>query len=130
MKNLLSDRLSQLQGDKTQKQFANIIGVPLTSYTNWLLGISAPKVEHLIKICKATGASSDWLLGLSTHRHTEHAPPDAPLEYGAGRAAEFVECPGCTYLKNQLSTVNQTLHNLSLGRSQPARTSGSKPVKY
>lgn len=132
MKIIISENLRQLRGKVSQAQTANMFGIAQTTYSGWENphAKGSPDASEIVSICKHYGVSSDWLLGLSPHRHIDHAPPPAPVEYGAARAAETSECPGCVYLKAQLATVNQTLHNLSLGRSQPARTSVSGPVKY
>lgn len=57
--------MESLRGKLTQKQFAKLLGVPLTSYTNWVAGISTPKAEAIVLICTKLGVSSDWLLGLT-----------------------------------------------------------------
>ena len=61
-----SERLESLRGTDTQRQFANKIDVPLTSYTNWVLGLRTPNMEAIQKMCSHLGVSADWLLGLST----------------------------------------------------------------
>lgn len=125
-----AQRLNLIRDGKTQKDFAELIGVPLTSYTNWLLGISMPKLEHLHKICKVTGTSSDWLLGLSDNRHGGQSASRS--EYGAGIAAEPrpSHCAECAAKESRIIKLEDTLHNLSLGRSTPARNSVSAPTKY
>jgi transcriptional regulator with XRE-family HTH domain len=64
MKKSFSERLEHLRGDRSQREFAKKIGVPLTSYTNWVLGVSQPKFDNLVSICSTLGVSADWLLGL------------------------------------------------------------------
>lgn len=129
MKDVFISRMREVVAGRDIAEFARSIGFKAETIRRYSNGERTPNGVFLHDFCKATGESSDWLLGLSQHRHTDHAPP-SKLEYGAGLAAEAAECPGCTYLKAQLATVNQTLHNLSLGRSQPVRTSSSGPVKY
>lgn len=129
MNTVFISRILEVIDGRDIAEFARSIGFKAETIRRYSNGERTPNGAFIYDFCKATGVSADWLLGLSTHRHADQAPP-TPVEYGAGRAAESSECPGCAYLKAQLSTVNQTLHNLSLGRSQPARTSGSKPVKY
>lgn len=58
------ERLESLRGDKTQKQFAALIGVPINSYTNWIRGIREPSMNALIQICTRLGVSADWLIGI------------------------------------------------------------------
>ncbi len=63
------DRLESLRGGDSQKDFARKLGIPLTSYTNWVCGTSSPKMEYIVMLCTKLGVSADWLLGLSA------APP-------------------------------------------------------
>ncbi len=65
MQSQFAQRLESLRGSLTQRQFANMLGVPLTSYTNWLAGISTPKIDVVITVCSKLGVSADWLLGLT-----------------------------------------------------------------
>ena len=66
------DRLESLRGSDSQKEFARKLGIPLTSYTNWVGGTSTPKMEYIIQLCTKLGVSADWLLGLSA------SPPAQP----------------------------------------------------
>ena len=66
------DRLESLRGKDSQRDFARKLGVPLTSYTNWVCGTSTPKMEYIIMLCTKLGVSADWLLGLSA------SPPVQP----------------------------------------------------
>lgn len=66
------DRLESLRRGDSQKDFARKLGVPLTSYTNWVCGTSSPKMEYIVMLCTKLGVSADWLLGLST------SPPAQP----------------------------------------------------
>ena len=62
--NVFSERLESLRSG-TQKEFARFLGVPLTSYTNWVANTSSPKAEYIIQVCSKLGVSADYLLGLS-----------------------------------------------------------------
>lgn len=62
--NVFSERLESLRNG-TQKEFARFLGVPLTSYTNWVANTSSPKAEYIIQVCSKLGVSADYLLGLS-----------------------------------------------------------------
>ena len=77
MKKSFGDRLEELRGDLSQRDFAKKIGVPLTSYTNWVLGVSQPKFESIYAICSKLGVSADWLLGLPTA--SSPSIPSAPV---------------------------------------------------
>lgn len=80
----------------TQRDFAKFLGVPLTSYTNWVTGISLPKAEHLVLICSKLGVSADWLLGLS----------DQPCK----TAGHIVHANGSAVAINGNNTVNGNIH--------------------
>ena len=64
--------MESLRGKDSQRDVARKLGVPLTSYTNWVCGTSTPKMEYIIMLCTKLGVSADWLLGLSA------APPAQP----------------------------------------------------
>ena len=68
MKKTFKERLEELQGEKTQKEFARSLGIPLNTYTNWLLHSRRPTMDAIISICTKLGESADWLLGLREQR--------------------------------------------------------------
>lgn len=70
---IFSERVEELRGHRTQKDFAHILGIPLNTYTNWARGVRDPSLEWLVHICSALSVSSDWLLGLDPPRG-DHAP--------------------------------------------------------
>lgn len=70
------DRLIELQGTRTQKEFAKHLEIPLNTYTNWLLHARRPTMDAIISICTTLGVSSDWLLGLSVHQTEDMSHPD------------------------------------------------------
>lgn len=59
------EHLKELQGERTQKEFAALLGIPLNTYTNWLLYQRRPTIDAVISICTRLGVSADWLLGLT-----------------------------------------------------------------
>ena len=61
------DRLESLRGDKSQKQFAASLGLPINTYTNWVRGIREPSMSALINLSTRLGVSSDWLIGIDKH---------------------------------------------------------------
>ena len=73
----LGTRLETLRGEKTQKEFSALCGIPLNTYTNWVRGICEPSASALVKLCTTFGVSSDWLLGLSDERAGGSAAPTA-----------------------------------------------------
>jgi transcriptional regulator with XRE-family HTH domain len=137
MKNKFSARIETLRGTKTQKDFARLLGVPINTYTNWTRGIRMPNCDALANICTQLGVSADWLLGLSDIREGSRAPPPMPsrgLVAADPRGPEYLTapaaCPECAARQQRIDTLLETLHNLSLGRSTPARSSVSAPGKY
>ena len=48
----------------TQKKFAQSLGIPLNTYTNWIRGVRKPDMDAIIKLCTQMSISADWLLGL------------------------------------------------------------------
>ena len=70
----LPARLEQLRGSQTQKAFAERLGLPLNTYTNWVRGINKPLAEQLAKICIECGVTIEWLLGASD----DNAPIKTP----------------------------------------------------
>ena len=62
------DRLIELQGTRTQKEFAKHLEIPLNTYTNWLLHSRRPTMDAIVSICTKLSVSSDWLLGLTEHK--------------------------------------------------------------
>ena len=62
------ERMRELQGERTQKEFANFLGIPLNTYTNWLLYQRRPTIDAVISICTKLGVSADWLLGITDVR--------------------------------------------------------------
>jgi len=65
---MFSTRLEQLraQAQKTQKEFAEFIGVPLRTYANWISGKNKPAILALPTIAQKCGVSVEWILG---HEH-------------------------------------------------------------
>ncbi len=92
----------------TQRQFANKLGVPLTSYTNWVLGLRTPNMEVIQKICSRLSVSADWLLGLST------APP--PIEkrvtMGEESGAYRAVCHECEKKDHELAKKQEHVERL------------------
>ncbi len=68
-----SEKLESLRGDLTQREFAKRLGIPLTTYTNWVAGIRSPSAEAVMSICTQMGVSADWLLGLTDKARNSEA---------------------------------------------------------
>ena len=52
------------ENDLSHAQFAQMIGASEYRLKNWLNNKSKPRGNHLYDICKATGLSCDYLVGL------------------------------------------------------------------
>lgn len=61
----MRERLVELRGESTQADFAGKVGLDPAKLCSYETGASSPSADAIIKICKATGCSADWLLGLS-----------------------------------------------------------------
>lgn len=57
-----TDRLKQVAGDLTAREFAKKCGINTLNAKAYLSGWATPIVEILYKISAATGVSSDWLI--------------------------------------------------------------------
>ena len=95
----IGKRLESLRNGHTQREYAKLLGVPLTSYTNWLKGPSLPKMENIVTICTNLGISSDWLLGLSDQNINGGGVPTVTyhneIDIGEGKTVsrDCMECP-------------------------------------
>lgn len=103
----LGERLESKRGNATQRQFAKLLDIPLTSYTNWINGPSSPKMEHIIKICTRLGVSSDWLLGLSPTGGTPtvNAGSGAAVNIGSGSATAGGDCSKCQLMQAHVRQI-------------------------
>jgi len=115
MKKSFGDRIEELRGDKTQKQFAVLLGIPLNTYTNWTRGIRFPTADAVVKICIQLGVSSDWLLGLD----------DAP-SVPAVKSLEAHE--GESYWKDLCLKQQETISKLTVLLAE-GRASGAGSVR-
>ncbi len=62
----LSERLKKLRGEKTQKEFADFLGMSSRSIiSDWEDGKHSPDLTTLIKIADEFRVSLDWLTGRS-----------------------------------------------------------------
>ena len=48
----------------TIQQFSDLTGVARASISGYIIGTRIPNMDSIIQICKATGKSADWLLGI------------------------------------------------------------------
>lgn len=57
--------------DVTIKEFSDLTGISTTSLFNYEKDLSGPNGFAVYSICKTTGVSSDWLLGLSENMYNK-----------------------------------------------------------
>lgn len=85
------DRLIELQGTRTQKEFAKHLEIPLNTYTNWLLHSRRPTMDAIISICTKMNVSADWLLCLSNDKYEISTHPERCSESEWMRRAMIAE---------------------------------------
>lgn len=59
----LADRLRELIGDQSERNFARIINTSQSTLRS-VLGGTRPSVDFLVAVAKGTNVSVDWLVGL------------------------------------------------------------------
>lgn len=59
----LGNRIKNVRGDKTQKEFAALIGVSRDVLANWEVGRARPSTSDVVVIATAANVSTDYLLG-------------------------------------------------------------------
>lgn len=77
MKKSLGDRLRELRGAESQTAFCLKIQQKQGTYSAWERDEKDPSSSAIALICKATGVSADWLLGLPTA--SSPSIPSAPV---------------------------------------------------
>ena len=70
---LFGCRLAEKRRDRhlTQEDMANRLGVTPQALSKWERGVSSPDIMMLASICSVLEVSSEYLLGIGTHRITE-----------------------------------------------------------
>ena len=76
---IFCSRLRECRGQLTQAAFAKQLGMNQQTYQRYESGVREPDLETLHQIGVSTGASVDWLLGLSD-RPPAPSPPDRVAE--------------------------------------------------
>lgn len=132
MKKSFADRIESLRGNKTQKEFAKQLGVPLNTYTNWTRGITKPTCDALITACTVLGVSADWLLGLPGA--SAPAVPSVPSVPSV--PPDAASAPSEAYWRDLAASQQETIASLtrllSEGRptpAAPARAGGRAATK-
>ena len=111
------EHLKELQGERTQKEFAALLDIPLNTYTNWLLYQRRPTIDAVISICTKLGVSADWLLGLSDER--------AP---GTGSVSDALQRK-CHDLEVANDALQKALALVGGHHVHPVKTGGSSATK-
>lgn len=130
------DKIEELRSNKTQREFAKLIGVPLNTYTNWTRGIRMPSIENIVNICVQLGVSADWLLGITEAGSSGNRPRvDAAREKDAEndgengrRDAVCLECAKKDKTIAELAiSVSRLTGQVSTCNSPPETGSGGYP---
>lgn len=58
----VADRLRKIRGSRSQKEFAQLIGISQQKVSNFERGILLPSIPTLIRIARESGVYIDWLL--------------------------------------------------------------------
>lgn len=65
----IADRLKEIMKGRSYREWAQILGVNLSTVNAWLNGQTVPKMNYLKAICKMTGTSADYILGIEGGKH-------------------------------------------------------------
>lgn len=130
MEKVFLRRLLELRNSMSYKAFADKTGLDKTSLERWEKGTSDIKSDAIVKLCSACGVSADWLLGLSDNR-TPAAPgfPASGLK-AADKHESYKPCPSCVEKDRRIVMLEETVHNLSVGRTTEHRNSVSGAARY
>ena len=75
----LSTRLKASRGNRSQAEFARLLGLTQQRYANYEGGVREPDLTTLCGIASKIPCTTDWLLGLSD-RPPNPSPPDRSAE--------------------------------------------------
>ena len=68
---IFTERFRELQGEKTNTEFADFLGISRQTVGFYCNGDRVPDALTLIKISQKCDVSADWLLGLSDYKNKE-----------------------------------------------------------
>ena len=129
MKKSLGDRLRELRGAESQTAFCLKIQQKQGTYSAWERDEKDPSSSAIALICKATGVSADWLLGLPTA--SSPSIPSAPVV-----PPDAASAPSEAYWRDLAASQQETIVSLtrllSEGRptpAAPARAGGRAATK-
>lgn len=89
-------RLKSLRGNKTQREFAELIGIPLKSYEHYEAGRRKPTVGLILQIVRSCDVSADWTLGISdaknkiTATNSNVSSPHGAVSDSTGRDSDQI----------------------------------------
>lgn len=137
MGNIFGQRLELLRGSRTQREFADFLGIPLNSYTNWKNSDTDPQVKNVRMAATKLGVSADWLLGLTEDRTpTATINPRGPPAAFPPRGLAVAEpapplCEGCAYrdkvIRHLLDKLDEQKVS-AVGRTEPVRKCTCAPA--
>lgn|GEM_PF-4433536 len=61
-KTALGQRLRRIRGERTQQEFAQLLGTLPVRLSEYERGVTEPRAEFLKRFAQITGCRSDWLL--------------------------------------------------------------------
>ena len=128
MKKSLGDRLRELRGAESQTAFCLKIQQKQGTYSAWERDEKDPSSSAIALICKATGVSADWLLGLPTA--SSPSIPSAPVV-----PPDAASAPSEAYWRGLAASQQETIAGLARllaaasKPTAPARTGGRAATK-
>ena len=105
----LAKRLSDLRGDRSQKEIAKNIDISDAALGTYENGTRVPSAEVIFKLAKYYNVSSDYLLGLRKEKSTN---------------------PKITDISDYTGLSDKAIENLSSSRNQPISLEQSKSYDY
>ena len=110
----MKDILKKLRGTKgvTAEAFANDIGIPVRTYTNYESGAAQPKYDTLIRIADYYGVSTDYLLG-RTDKPASSDLSDILKEMQLDASTRAIICAFAELGEDQRTEFIKTLKQLS-----------------
>ena len=84
-----SNRIKQIRGSLTQKQFAIELGVSLGAVQHWEIDNTPPNGSVLIKIRKVCKININWLLTGEGEPYDDLYPAELPVQPGSSNVIEL-----------------------------------------
>lgn len=117
MKNI-TDRLFSLQGERSRRSFAQMLGVAEGTLRGYETGATSPNIQTLEKICKKLRINRRWLLlGEGEQGVEERGPPQAAV------AESALNQPQVSALEEQIRNLTVRIAELECEKKQLERHS-------